>query len=158
MKPRLPFHDRYVTVPEAGCWLFLYTAPTGYGRYRDHKETIWAHRYSLEMKLGRPIAAGMCACHKCDTKCCVNPDHLYEGSHADNMADKVLRGKQAKGDLINRAKRLKGSQVPWAKLTEDDVRHIRSCSDKAAELARRYGVSPGVISCVRKGKTWRSVK
>jgi HNH endonuclease len=52
---------------------------------------IRLHRLVLERKLGRPIRPGFHALHHCDNKRCVNPDHLYEGTHKDNMRDRSLR-------------------------------------------------------------------
>jgi hypothetical protein len=49
------------------------------------------HRLALERKLGRPIKPGYLACHTCDWKSCVNPDHLYEGTYSDNQRDRVQR-------------------------------------------------------------------
>src|ERR1700753_3132438 len=59
----------------------------GYGALHG----IGVHRLALELKLGRSIAVGMMACHTCDVKTCINPDHLYEGTASSNALDYSAR-------------------------------------------------------------------
>lgn len=81
-------------VPEAGCWLWLgRTAPNGYGRMGAGRNRQYAaHRVSWEFHRG-PIPAGLIVCHKCDTRRCINPDHLFLGTHADNARDRDAKGR-----------------------------------------------------------------
>lgn len=77
-----------------GCMLWpRATTHNGYGRVTIGRITYRAHRLSLAMKLGRQIAEGMFVCHTCDVPSCVNPDHLWEGTHDENMEDMVLKGR-----------------------------------------------------------------
>jgi hypothetical protein len=90
------------------CWLWKGACETsGYGHICWAGDIIRVHRYSLELH-GGSLAGGLQALHTCDTPSCVNPEHLYAGTHEDNMFDKVKR---------NRAGRLPGER-PSA-----DVRH-----------------------------------
>ena len=63
----------------------------GYGVLQRNGKKIYAHRDALERRLGRPIAPGMCACHACDVRSCVNPNHIFEGSPKDNTADMIRK-------------------------------------------------------------------
>lgn len=76
------------------CWEWTGTrSPAGYGSFYLAGTVRSAHRAALEMKLGRPIAEGLFACHACDTPWCVNPSHLWEGSAKDNVDDMWRKGR-----------------------------------------------------------------
>lgn len=134
------------------CWPF--TAGTfggGYGMFQVGKKTVSAHRLVLAGKLRRQLAPGMQALHKCDNPGCVCPFHLWEGTHRQNMADKVAKGRQ--GLLL-------GEAHPLHKLTDEQVREIRAAPVGVTnvELAARFGVKPPVISLIRRHKARRHVR
>lgn len=71
-----------------GCHLWLAARdPNGYGRFRVGDRTVLAHRWILGHLRGVPLGQGENACHHCDNPPCVNQDHLYIGTHTDNMRD-----------------------------------------------------------------------
>jgi hypothetical protein len=95
-----------------------------------------------------PIPAGLEVRHTCDNPSCVAIEHLLVGTHADNMRDMRERGRHRWGE------RPRGSQHRSSKLTEDDVRAIRTDPRGCFRLARVYGVTETNIRHIRKGRTW----
>lgn len=150
------FEEKYIPVPESGCWLWTAcTNKDGYGAFRFNDRNNLAHRASYEIQTG-PIPEGAHVLHKCDNPSCVNPDHLFLGSHQDNMDDMKNKGRSARGQSINA-----GHKNPSARLTRADVLAIisryKSGEAKQVELAYEYGVNPEHISNICRGKAWRGV-
>jgi hypothetical protein len=84
--------DRVVEVTESGCWIWMQTLNRGgYGMVlKRGMGQRTAHRLSYATFVG-PIPEGMYICHRCDVRCCVNPDHLFVGTHTDNVRDAVRK-------------------------------------------------------------------
>lgn len=131
---------------ESGCIRFTgHLDGEGYGRIMVARVKYMAHRLSYSLNNG-PIPDGYVVRHKCDNPSCINPEHLEVGTQADNIADKVSRGRQARG-----------SGVGKAILTEESVREIRSSPLKVSELSTLYGVSVVSIRNILRRKTWQHV-
>lgn len=133
------FFDRFVPVPESGCWLWdAATDTNGYGQLSLNKtKVIKTHRMSYEIHNG-PVPDGLHVLHKCDIRCCVNPDHLYVGTHQQNMKDR------------DRKHPARGERHPKARLRESDVLNIRAIYKHGPKvtyqrLAEIYKVSTGCI-------------
>lgn len=159
-------------VTDCGCWIWMGAQSTrGYGSIKFKGSSEKAHRLSYRAFVG-PIPDGMHVLHKCDTPSCVNPDHLFCGTHTDNMRDKERkgRGNQPRGErsgLSAYHRRVKAGQVPPpavpdrrgeknnnAKLTEFDVLHIRNSNERSGTLAKRYGVDRHTIKNIKARKLW----
>lgn len=141
-------HRRFmakVRVEEGGCWLWIGARNSkGYGCLGVDGKTQLAHRLAYEHWLG-PLDAGLLVCHTCDVRPCVNPAHLWTGTHGENVADCVAKGRQVRGEKNARAK-----------LTAELVQEIRLlAADYTWEaLARQYGVSPAHLKDIIGGRYW----
>jgi hypothetical protein len=98
------FESKYYPEPNSGCWLWdAHCAKNGYGLIGGGGTgggMKLAHRVSYELYVG-PIPDGMNVLHKCDTPCCVNPDHLRLGTLSDNMQDMIDKRRQKKPTVNN---------------------------------------------------------
>jgi HNH endonuclease len=83
------FEQAFIPEPNSGCWLRMGSpSSSGYGEIKIKGHRIQAHRLSWEIHYG-PIPVGMNVCHRCDVRQCVNPEHLFIGSHLDNAKDRA---------------------------------------------------------------------
>lgn len=150
MNLRERFMAKVLRIPESTCWIWDgYTdAKMGYGMFWMGVSMRLSHRVAHELFVA-PIPDGMHVCHSCDVPSCVNPDHLWLGSNADNVADKIAKG---------RAKHLNGVDHPAARLNEETVRWIRASEKSGAAIARELRMDRSTINYIRKGKLWGHVK
>ena len=139
---------------KTGCLEWTAAKCDGYGRIIIGDRTGLTHRISYEFYCS-PIPEGMQVLHHCDNRSCVNPDHLFLGTNAENVADKVAKNRQARGEKVGH----KGVDSGNAKLTEIDILAIRSTFGVTQrKLADQYGVSNQQISRIRSGKNWKHLK
>lgn len=145
--------DKHGPIPSnilcvGNCWIWCGNTRRGRGCIGVGKnKNKSAPRVSWEMKYG-DIPEGMCVCHQCDNPLCVRPEHLFLGTQAENVADKVAKGRQGRGE-----------KARSAVFSDNDVRSIRLeyIPKKMGykRLAKKYGVQPATIRNIIIGKTWK---
>jgi HNH endonuclease len=147
--------NRLVIRPDdpAACWGWTAALfPSGYVAICDtppSRRMLLGHRVSFQLHVG-PIPPDRCVMHECDVRSCTNPAHLRLGTIRDNNDDKVMKGRQPRGE-----------GHPRAKLTQQQVDLIRSlrssCQASIREIATWFGVSRSLVCLILRGKCWVSV-
>jgi hypothetical protein len=140
------------------CWLWKGSIDKdGYGHFslprqsRSSYVRVRASRTSFEIFKG-VIPKGLCVCHTCDNRVCVNPNHLFLATNEENTIDKINKGRQ-----------LKGEEIVQHKLTEDDIRdirvlHIEHPDIRHWQIAEYYGVARRTISFILQGNRWKHIE
>jgi hypothetical protein len=152
---RAPDHIRFWNKVERTddpdeCWHWkIKKGLNAYGQFRSKElGPVGAHRFAFYMANGFLPVEVM---HTCDVRSCVNPNHLRAGTRSENMQDMNAKGRG------NYTSRKRGAEHHGAKLTEDDIRLIRSTEGNTSELARKYGVCRTHIQAIRRRIIWRHV-
>lgn len=147
------------------CWEWIASRNSqGYGHFMLDGHIHLAHRVVWVMTHGE-WPGELCVCHHCDNPSCVNPDHLFLGTRADNNRDRDLKGRyNAPGvqEMLRRMphRRVRGERCHSAKLSESDVRVIRRRvlqGEPMRSIAREYGVGKTAISDIITRHTWAHV-
>jgi hypothetical protein len=135
------------------CWLWVGARnEKGYGLLGiGSTNQVRAHRWIYETTNQCVVPEGMFVCHRCDNPSCVRPEHLYVGTHTDNMLDRAQRDRAAKGE----------DSGP-AKLTDDQVRAIRAAyipgKVDCTALGKTYKVDHTTVKAIVTGETWKHIK
>lgn len=145
------FESQFIRIPESGCWVWTGSNKNkfGHGAFKlgnRKSKVLYAHRMAWELYVG-PIPLGLMVLHRCDCPCCVNPHHLFLGTHSDNMNDMVSKGRN-----------IKGSSSPQAKINESIALKIKSMrGTPTKEIAFIFGISRQSVADIIYGRTWKHV-
>ena len=144
------FETMCIPEPMSGCWLWLgrlRSEKSPYGRFAADGVEYAAHRWAYAAYKNGGADPEWLVLHRCDNPPCVNPDHLFLGTPADNSADMTRKKRQAKGGRINHAK-----------LDEPTVRMIRAYTGDLAALARELNIDRATVRSIQRGKLWKHVE
>lgn len=140
--------ERCAPEPNSGCWLWTGACNVwGYGVVCDSGKHLAAHRFMYGLVHG-PVETGTFVCHKCDVRCCINPDHMFLGSQAENMADMARKG---------RGEYWRAGNHPQAKLKKEQIPLIRADRRKGRIIAAEYGVTESTVNYIKARRLWAHV-
>ena len=136
------FDKKYVE-DKNGCWRWTgLKCKGGYGKIGNDDKS---HRFSYRRFIGQ-IPEGMCVCHTCDNRDCVNPDHLWLGTTQDNTKDKIDKGRQIRGEKIGSSK-LKDEDVI-------NIRKMRISGKSQKEISEKFKISRITVMLICQNKSW----
>lgn len=151
MSPQERLEHVGYTVTATGCWEWnggKHTA--GYGVMNVWGKSMYAHRVSLEIKLGRDILPGLYACHVCDNPPCCNPEHLFEGTALDNSRDSNSKGRASGGRVGNKA-------TTYPIDVFELVESMAARGAKCAEISAAAGISKSYTYALLNGSRTRPI-
>lgn len=143
------FDAKFVKRMVNDCWEWqAQLTPDGYGRFRFSFGQL-AHRYAFYREHGYLPGKNRHVMHLCDNRKCVNPAHLVDGTHQENMADMVAKGR------ANKPTHNKGEKNYNARLTNAQAAELYMSLKSYKELAQMYGIPYHSVLDIKSGRRYR---
>lgn len=139
------------------CWLWKgCTYNCGYGSFLWRGKMRGANRVAWEIANGQDVPEGMDVCHTCDRPLCVNPAHLWLGTHRDNMLDAVKKGRNAHGEKsrVNKITEAQARRI----LAMRPVQYPRRTMGLAGTIAKEHRITMGAVHAIWRGKSWKHIQ
>ena len=141
------FDAKWIPEPFSGCWLWTHSINwAGYGKIGMGKTWTPAPRIAWQLYRGS-IPEKMCVLHHCDTRSCVNPDHLFLGTKGDNNRDCSQK---------NRRNAPRGEAHSQSKLTLSQAEEIRHSTGTQRAIAKKFRIGPTQVWEIRNNKAWKT--
>jgi hypothetical protein len=152
-------YEKIIKDSNTGCWNFIGATnkEKGYGLIKIENRTVRVHRYiwwyfmlrdSISWKNFIESYLGLEVCHKCDNTICINPEHLFIGTHLDNIRD--CRNKKR---IV--LPKIHGEQRYNAKLTESQVLEIYKMEGSNKKIAEIFCIDASLVSRIKSGESWK---
>ena len=138
-----------ISINENGCWEWNKSkSKSGYAKIWYRGSTMRGNRVSYLAFIG-DIPEGILVCHHCDNRSCINPDHLFLGTHKDNCHDSIQKCRHAHGEKSSKSK-LKSEHIT-------EIRKLYSSGISQEKISKKYNVNQSCISSIILKKTWNHI-
>jgi hypothetical protein len=151
--------SRVVVDQATGCWNWTGSKiKFGYGRMGVDGRTYCTHRLSYQVFVG-DIPEGLCVCHKCDNPSCINPVHLFLGTHSENMLDAYRKGRVSppEGDKVQYKKGHKAFNRVLPDNQVIEIKQMLKTGIAPSVIARKMNLKRQVVADIKRGQAYFDV-